>query len=226
MRANFNINADNIREKIGVKANDIRYRIKLEVEHRLVSLKADVATCRDRSILGVNLQFISDGKVQLRTLAMKKLKKNHTGFYVKIVLDEVIEQYGIKSNQIYSITADVGANMLKCVRLFSEEDVTERTVNTEQPSCSSWQSDPEELSSDEDDSVTVNCIKAKVFLGNLSSSHTSTAQAGNMWKGVRCAAHTLQLAVEEALKKFFYAMLLIRLDASAKNSETRLFSCF
>ena len=64
MRANFNNNADNIREKIGVKDNDVRYRIKLEVEHRPVSLKADVATFRDRSILGVNLQFPSDGKVR------------------------------------------------------------------------------------------------------------------------------------------------------------------
>ena len=123
MRANCNINADNIREKIGVKANDVRYGIKLEVEHRLVSLKADVATCRDRSILGVNLQFTSDGKVQLHTLAMKELKKNHTGFYLKTFLDKVIEQYGIKSNQIYSITTDNDANMLKYVRLFSEEDV-------------------------------------------------------------------------------------------------------
>ena len=58
MRANFNINADNIREKIGVKANDVRYCIKLEVEHRLVSLKANVARCRNRFVLGVNLQFI------------------------------------------------------------------------------------------------------------------------------------------------------------------------
>ena len=87
--------------------------------------------------------------------------------------------------------------MLKCVcRLFSEEDVTERTGNAEQPSCNSWQSDAEELSSDEDDSDTVNCINVKVFLGNLSSSHTSTAQAENMWKGVRCAAHTIQLSVK------------------------------
>ena len=144
-----------------------------------------VVTCRDRSILGVNLQFINDGKVRLRTLAMKELKKNHIGFYLKTVLDEVIEQYGIKSNQIYSITTDYGANTLKCVCLFSEEDVTERTGNAEQPSCSSWQSAAEELSSDEDNSGTVNCINVEVFLGNLSSSHTSTPQAENMWKGVR-----------------------------------------
>ena len=166
------------------------------MEHRLVFLKADVTTCRDRFILGVNLQFISDGKVQLRTLAIKELKKNQTGFYLKTVLDEVIERYRIKSNQFYNITTDNGANILKCVRLFSEEDVTERTDNAEQPSRSCWRSDAEELSSDEDDSATVNCINVEVFLGNLSSSHTSTSQAGNMWKDVRCAAHTLQLAVE------------------------------
>ena len=80
------------------------------MEHRLVSLKADVATCHDRSILGVNLQSISDGKVQLRTLAMKELKKNHTNFYLETVLDEVIEQYGIRSDQIYNIATENGAN--------------------------------------------------------------------------------------------------------------------
>ena len=91
--------------------------------------------------------------------------------------------------------------MLKCVRLFSEVDVTEKTANVEHPSCSSWQSDAEELVSDKDDSGTVNRINVEVFLGDLSSSHTSTAQAGNIWKGVRCPAQTLYLAVEDALKE-------------------------
>ena len=81
MRANFTVNTENISEKTGGKANDVHYRIKLKVEGKLVSLKADVATCRDRFILGSNLQIISDGKIQLRTLAMKELKENHTGFY-------------------------------------------------------------------------------------------------------------------------------------------------
>ena len=201
MRAKFTVNAENIREEIGEKANNVRYRLKLEVEGKLVSLKADVATCRDRSLLSVTLQFISNGKIQLRTLAMKELKENHTGFYLKTVFDEIIEQYGIKSNQIYSLTTDNGANMSKCIRLFSEKDVTERAANIKHPSCCSWRSDAEELVSDEDDSGIVNRINAEVFLGDLRSSHTRTAQAGYIWKGVRCAAHTLQLAVEAALKE-------------------------
>ena len=76
--------------------------------------------------------------------------------------------------------------MLNCVRLFSEKDVTERTANVGQPSCSSWQSDAEELISDKDD---VNRINVEVFFGDLSSLDISTAQAGNTWKGVRRAAH-------------------------------------
>ena len=37
MLAKFTVNAETIREKIGEKANDVRYRIKLEVEGKLVS---------------------------------------------------------------------------------------------------------------------------------------------------------------------------------------------
>ena len=129
----------------------------------------------------MNSQFISDKIIQLRTLAMKELKENHSGFYLKTVLDEVIEQYGIESNQVYSLTTYNSANMLKCVRLFSEGDVTERTANVEQPSCSSWQSDTE-LVNDKDHSGTVNHNKVEVFLGNLGSSHIRTAQRRNSWQ--------------------------------------------
>ena len=44
MRAKFTVNAENIRQKIREKTNDAHYRIKLKVEGKLVSLKADVAT--------------------------------------------------------------------------------------------------------------------------------------------------------------------------------------
>ena len=67
---------------------------------------------------------------------------------------------------------------------------------------SSRQTDAEELVSDEDDSGTVNRINVEVFLGNFPA-HTSAARARNIWKGVRCAAHTLQLAIEDALKESF-----------------------
>ena len=92
--------------------------------------------------------------------------------------------------------------MLKWVRLFSEGNVTERTANVEQHSCSSWQSNAEELVGDEDDSSTVNRINVEDFFDNLSFSHTSTAEPGNIWKGVRCGAHTLELAIEDALKEY------------------------
>ena len=68
-----------------------------------------------------------------------------------------------------------------------------------------------EFVNDKDNSGTgtVNYINVEVFLGNLSFSHTSTPQAENIWKGVRCAAHTLELAVEDALKESFLRDVII-----------------
>ena len=61
MRAKFSVNAENVRERIGEMANDVHYRIELEVEGKLIFVKADVATCRYRSMLALSLQFISEG---------------------------------------------------------------------------------------------------------------------------------------------------------------------
>ena len=44
MRLNFNINADNIREKIGVKVNDARYRKKVELKVEKRTIKTESAT--------------------------------------------------------------------------------------------------------------------------------------------------------------------------------------
>ena len=70
--------------------------------------------------------------------------------------------------------------------------------------------------------IAVNYINVKAFLSSLGSSHTSTAQTGNMWKGVRCGAHTLQLVVEDALKKSFLRDVIDSTRCISKNIKKLL----
>ena len=44
MRTKFTVNAENICKKIGEKASDVHYCIKLEVKSKLVSFNADIAS--------------------------------------------------------------------------------------------------------------------------------------------------------------------------------------
>lgn len=83
-------------------------------------LKIDSATCRDRSVLGINVQYASGVRIVLRTLAVRELTERHTGTYISSVVQEVLAEYKVSLKQVYSITADNGANMQKAVKVLSD----------------------------------------------------------------------------------------------------------
>ena len=205
------INAENICEEIHTLADNLRKKIKNEVLGKFLSLKIDIATRIDRAILGVNLQFIKNGKLTLRTIAMKELVQRHTAEYIKRTVVEILEVYQVSLDQIYTITTDNGANMIKSVELLSDEQVkTHSTLfdNENLPSTSNAAiSNPcveqiiESDSSDEDyDPTFLPMLNVEVLIGDLTSFPLNESSHNPILHIVRCAAHTLQLAVDDALK--------------------------
>ena len=90
----------------------------------------------------------------------------------------VLRQYNISLQQVYSVTSDNGANMLKAVTLLSDIQEEEETEQTGE-----------------------DVEKAGEDVGNQEE---LTLQLNSVWPGhvlrsERCAAHTLQLAVDDAL---------------------------
>lgn len=45
----------------------------------MISMKVDAVTRLDRSFLGINIQYVQNARITLRTLALKELKEEHTG---------------------------------------------------------------------------------------------------------------------------------------------------
>lgn len=76
----------------------------------------DIGTSGTRSILGVRIQFILNGKLVFRSIGMVELKESHTGVYLSGVIVKQLEAFGIKSRQIISVTTDNGENVLKTVK--------------------------------------------------------------------------------------------------------------
>lgn len=75
----FCISSESIQKKVSEEASRIRKEISEEVRNNLISIKIDAVTRLDRSFLGVNIQYIKNSKIILRTLALKELKEKHTG---------------------------------------------------------------------------------------------------------------------------------------------------
>ncbi|XP_037719418.1 uncharacterized protein LOC119553225 isoform X6 [Drosophila subpulchrella] len=64
--------------------------------------------------------------VMVQTLGMIELGGSHTGIYMKNKILEVLDDYGISLDQIYSVTSDNGRNMIKAVQVLN--DATEESL--------------------------------------------------------------------------------------------------
>ena len=132
--------------------------------------------------------MIKNGQIVLRTLAMTEIQQQQTGDYLKHLILDVVKGYNLTPEQIYSITTDNGANMPKCVRLL----VAEQENQSEDP-----------FGMDETiDNVVAGVEYEQMLLNSLE--HFDVESIGKnpvIIRGLRCAAHTMQLAVEDALAK-------------------------
>lgn len=79
----FTINSQNIKNHIFNASNVIISNIKNDIKKQLISLKIDSVKRHNRSILGINIQYIKDGKISLKTLAMVELFDKHTTEHLK-----------------------------------------------------------------------------------------------------------------------------------------------
>lgn len=188
------INAHKVRDAVMIKADTVRNKIKNEIIGKLISLKADSATCIGRSFLGINIQFLKKEKIQIRTLGVVELFQGHTAEYLKFIIINTCSRLGISMKQIYTVTVDNAANMLKTVRVLSDEDEQNNIEDSDSIDSADIITESElieVLINQEERDTCLDDIETSEFLNE--TDFTITA--------VRCAAHTLQLAICDFLKK-------------------------
>ena len=233
-----------VKDNLNRIAQKIQEKISKEVESRGISLLVDIVTKRGRSIFGVSIQFILDGKVVTRSVGMIHLKKRHTGVYLSELIVNRLKELRIDIKQIITITTDNGANVLKMVRDLEShlrETINENLLSPSKANneifCANNESDDEAIereieailaleeedenendhilkgifeeaedeSGDEnghDDPTPLQIEANNSLLAALQCNMTNSYGLNVMWdvSGVHCAAHTLQLAIDDTIK--------------------------
>ncbi|XP_050529688.1 uncharacterized protein LOC126899142 [Daktulosphaira vitifoliae] len=213
---NFIPNAEMIRENLIARAIYIRQLISNEIKDNFFCLKIDSATRHDRNILGINVQYIKNSKIVIRTLAITEIDSSKSVDLKNIVLN-VLERYNLKTEKIFSITTDNGANMLKTVTLLKymecdveinnqflidnesiEKDHDDVVVEEEEEEDDEYEEEEENGSEnsveDDDYNDVLNIVNDDLNIIDYIIGGT------NILSGMRCAAHTLQLSILDVLK--------------------------
>lgn len=204
--AEFNV--ETLKTDINAAYLYIKMQISLEVKNTLVALMVDIRSKRGKAILGIQIQYIVDDKIKVRTIGMIRMLRPHTGAYIAELIESKLKEYNISLDQIYSLTTDNGANMLKAVSLVGH---SARDLVSLEEECEEIDDelliDPTELESlicelwDINDNTNLDGAEsvlteaAAIIRGGDNSSIEYAL-------GLSCGAHTLQLEIFGSIKQW------------------------
>ncbi|XP_055644276.1 uncharacterized protein LOC129780248 [Toxorhynchites rutilus septentrionalis] len=113
---NIKVSRSNIKVWISAAANKLKSIMAVEMKHKLVSIKLDSASRHGRHVLGINAQYELNGKLVIRTLGMIEVDQRQTAVFLRDKVLETLRVYDLKLDQIFSITVDNGSNMVAAVK--------------------------------------------------------------------------------------------------------------
>lgn len=140
-----------------------------------------------RSFLGISIRYQHNNGPVTRFIAIKRLLSSHTGSLATKLVKEALDNFEISMDDVISITTDNGANLLKAIRI-----------------CQLFQSHLVDDFLDMDLPFTAQAEAYDNFIDKELKKHAKTISDDKTEKycfGIRCAAHTLNLAFEDAIKE-------------------------
>lgn len=207
-----NPNLLEIKQHLHGMSKKIRNKIKKEVANRPLSLLVDIVTKNRRSIFGLSVQFIVNGRLKVRSIGMIELLESHTAVYLASVLFERFRVFEIQLKQIFSITTDSGRNVLKMVRDVDKtsqekaDEETETVAIEDTDIADQIQNLPDKEETDEEAILALVDAAIHKKHEDLLAEVCAEMQkhADNvLWDvpGIKCAAHMTQLVIKNSIQQ-------------------------
>lgn len=114
-------NLREIKEKIHSIASTVREKIRDELKGRVLSLMIDGVTRNHKSLLGISVQYVANGKIKTTPIAVTELVESHTAKYLSSVIQKQLECYGIDLRAILNVTSDNASNMIATTKELEKE---------------------------------------------------------------------------------------------------------
>lgn len=180
-------------------AEEVREKIRLEFANKYFSVMFDTMTKRNRAVLGIDVRTIHEGKLITRSIGMQRITVQHTGKNIANMIIERLKDHGISPELLVSATIDNGSNVAKAVKIM--DSLIKGSLNDNESKSGS----DDENGSDSDS--IANFWLDPDFQRDLIEQATreicsvSKPYVYEIVECIRCAAHTIQFAVNEALEK-------------------------
>lgn len=180
-------------------AGEMRDEIRNEFANKFFAVMFDTATRMNHAVLGIDIRTIHSGKMITRSVGMQRITCKHTGKNISDMIVARLEKHGMSPKWMVSGTTDNAKNVVKAVKLM--DTLASESPEEEIISSSSDESDTDSI----EDNIEAHWLDPE-FQRHLIEQATRELCSEHQpyvfeeVDSIRCAAHTIQLAVRDALE--------------------------
>lgn len=108
-----------------------REGIKTALHNNLICLEAYAATRLDRSFLGINVQLIAQGKLQLKVLMLLELNNPHSVELITSTMTITLQNFDMNMSHVLALTTNNGMNMACCSKLINRKKLLNSMIQSD-----------------------------------------------------------------------------------------------
>jgi len=187
MAEKLGVSLSSIRNLILCEAEEQKNKLKEELRDKFLFLKMDGCTRHRINYFALNVQFVdSKNEVRIFTLAVRDTENQHSSDFIQRLVEDVLKDFEISKQQVLAVVTDNASNMTLAVQKLSEDSITV-------------------IAEIEDKLEGISILEEETSLAFRYDSEFKTMTH------MRCAAHTLQLAIRDGLKVRHAASLISKI---------------
>ncbi|KAL5234480.1 hypothetical protein ACI65C_001890 [Semiaphis heraclei] len=218
----FTINSQNIKKHIFCASKTIINEITENIKNSLVSLKIDCVKRHNRSIMGVNIQFIKNMNVCLATLAMREINEQHTAqnlkkmvylIYINITFYHILSKIVNMNDECEAEAPHIEEDLINFVD--SEDNESDDEYTIEDGTLLSTNDIVNQLFNEEVDDHD-----------NLQEIIVAAMEPKSITSCIRCSVHSLQLCVLGGIKSAAISNCIPKAREIVKKLITPKYACW
>ena len=187
MTEKLGVSLSSIRNLILCEAEEQKNKLKEELRDKFLFLKMDRCTRHRKNYFSLKVQFVDyKNEVRIFTLAVRDTENQHSSNFIQRMVEDVLKDFEISKQQVLAVVADNASSMTLAVQKLSEDSINIVAEN-------------------EDELEGISTLEEETSLAFRYDSEFKTMTH------MRCAAHTLQLAIRNWLKVRHIASLISKI---------------
>lgn len=193
------LNRWNVVDEVEKISKHIENKIKAQMRDKMINLMLDISTQGTLAALGVNANYTVECETVCPSLGIVQINERHNAVNIANMLYDILAQYGVTLDRVFSITTDNGRNVVNSATVLDLIANSNRNSNQAAEDSNGGHIDFHESNEEEIRDVMDNAHDYSTVLNDVANDIIRSNEEIHSINHINCSTHTVQLGINDGL---------------------------